>query len=304
MTGEEPRPAVRLAFERDFRVIPIEALTPLKPLRPGVKESKKYAQILASVRAIGIVEPPAVVPDKRNPGRFLLLDGHLRIEALKDLGVAEAECLISTDDEAYNYNKRINRLSPTQEHRMIARAAERGVSEERLAEALGLEVSSIRRRFRLLDGICLAASEMLRDSPAPMAAFELLRRMSPARQVEAAQLMLDQNNFSLNFAKAMLAATPDRDLVDPRRRKPSKRKQSAEQMARLERELASLQVQAKSYEDGFAIDNLHLQLSKGYVVKLLSQARIARWLRQHHPDYLEQFQAITEFRSLSSDAHP
>jgi len=30
--------------------------------------------------------------------------------------------LISTDDEAFTYNKRISRLSAVQEHRMIAKA--------------------------------------------------------------------------------------------------------------------------------------------------------------------------------------
>lgn len=41
-----------------------------------------------------------------------------------------AACLASTDDEAFTYNKRISRLAPIQEHRMILKAIERGVPEE------------------------------------------------------------------------------------------------------------------------------------------------------------------------------
>jgi ParB-like chromosome segregation protein Spo0J len=79
------------------------------------------------------------------------LDGHVRIEALKDLGLVEVECLISIDDETYTFNKRVNRLVPVQEHRMIVKAVERGVPENQIAEALGLEVTSVRRRSRMLN---------------------------------------------------------------------------------------------------------------------------------------------------------
>lgn len=56
----------------------------------------------------------------------------MRIAALKELSETEVTCLISTDDEAFTYNKHVNRLSPVQEHKMILRAIERRVPEERL----------------------------------------------------------------------------------------------------------------------------------------------------------------------------
>ena len=129
-----------------------------------------------------------VAPDPKQAGRYFLLDGHLRIEALKDLGIEKVECLVSTDDEAFTYNKRINRLAAVQEQRMVRRAIERGVPEELIAEALGLEVKSILRRSRLLDGICAEAVEVLKDSPCPMAVFDMLRRMAPARQIRGGRV--------------------------------------------------------------------------------------------------------------------
>src|SRR3546814_2166788 len=60
----------------------------------------------------------------------------------------------------------------------------------------------------------------------------------------------------ISFAKAILAATPDAQLVDPRKKKPgAEQAVSAEQIARLERELASLQAQVKSVEETYGIDN-------------------------------------------------
>ena len=161
---------------------------------------------------------------------------------------------VSTDDEAYTYNKRINRLAAVQEHRMIVRAVDRGVPAERIAEALGLDVVTIRRRFRMLDGICPDAVELLKDTACPLVVFEVLRQMAPIRQVEAAELMIGQNNFTMMFARALLAATPANQLIDPRKRKPTGRAAiTSEQMARMERELASLESQVKSVEDSYGM---------------------------------------------------
>jgi ParB-like chromosome segregation protein Spo0J len=122
--------------------------------------------------------------DPKHQGRYFLLDGHLRVEVLKDLGIAEVECLVATDDETYTYNKRINRLPPIQEHRMIQRAIDRGVPKERIAEALGLDVQTVRRRTCMLEGICANAAEILKDTPCPAGTFDVLRRMAAMRQVE------------------------------------------------------------------------------------------------------------------------
>jgi ParB-like chromosome segregation protein Spo0J len=146
----EVGPRVKLAFERESVVANVDDLVPLRMLRPGTKDTKKYLQIVRSIRAIGLVELPVITPDPNTSGRYFLLDGQLRIEALKDLGITEVECIISTDDETYTYNKKVNRIVPVQEHRMIMRAVERGVSEAQIAEALGWEITSVRRRSRML----------------------------------------------------------------------------------------------------------------------------------------------------------
>ena len=119
------------------------------------------------------------------------------------------------------------------------------------------------------------------------------------RQVEAAELMRGQNNYTVTFAKAILAATPEAQLVDSRKKKPGgERAITAEQIARLERELASLQAQVKSVEETYGIDNLHLTVTKGYIRKLLGNARVVRWLSQHRQEYLTEFQSVAEIESL------
>ncbi|MBE7183808.1 MAG: ParB N-terminal domain-containing protein [Methylobacterium mesophilicum] len=302
MIDETDQPSgVVVGFERATVVVPLGGLVATRSFRPGVKQSKKYAQILASARLIGLVEPPVVRPDAQEPSRFYLLDGHLRVEALKDLGQTEVECLISTDDEAYTYNKRINRLSAVQEHKMIVRAVELGVSEELIAEALDLKVEAIQRKFRLLDNICPQAVELLKATECPAKVFEVLRRMSNARQVEAAQLMIGQNNFSVMFAKALLMATPEIHLVDPRKKRPGGEAAiNAEQIAKMGSELANLQMQVRAVEDTYGLDNLHLTVAKGYVAKLLSNPRVVRWINTHRQEYLSEFQQVAEIETLAA----
>lgn len=299
-----PDDEVHLAFLKEGITIPMSSITPLKKLREGVHESRKYAQIVSSIKAIGIVEAPIVIPDPDHKNCYFLLDGHLRVEALKQLGTETVNCLVATDEETYTYNKRINRLPPIQEHRMIVRAVNRGVSPSTIADALGLEVASIRKRFRLLDGICEDAADILKAANCSIAVFDLLRRMSSIRQIEAAELMVGQNNFTVVFAKALLAATPDDQLVTRRTRKSNDATTngpSSQQMARMERELAALQMQIRSVEDSYGIDNLHLTVAKGYIGKLVGNNAVCKWLEKHQHDYLSEFQKISEIDTINSN---
>ena len=94
---------VRVGFNPRGVTIPIINILPVKQLKPIVKASQKYRQILSSVREVGIIEPLIVFPQNGNSGTYLLLDGHVRLQVLKDLGQTHAPCLIATDDEAYTY---------------------------------------------------------------------------------------------------------------------------------------------------------------------------------------------------------
>ena len=290
---------MRIGFEHQTRRIPIDALIPLKILRSGIKLTAKYKQIASSVAAVGLIEIPVVTTNSKQPGTYFLLDGLLRIEVLKERGETDVECLIATDDEAYTYNKEINRLAAVQEHRMIVRAIERGASEAQIAEALNMDTSSVRRRSRLLDGICLEAASVLEDKHCPLTVFSLLKKMTPIRQMEAAELMAGQNNFSAGFAKAMLAATSGDHRMALRSRASDIGNISREQIARLERELATTQQRTQCVEETYGIDNLTLTVAKTYLSKLLSRPKIVQWLNQRQPDYLTEFQAIADISSIS-----
>ncbi|WP_243698669.1 plasmid partitioning protein RepB C-terminal domain-containing protein [Paracoccus alkanivorans] len=214
----------------------------------------------------------------------------------KDLGIEKVECLISTDDEAFTYNKRISRLSPVQEHKMILRAIERGVPEEKIAKALDINPQSVRRKVRMLDGISEETVAILKDKPCPMAVFEILRKMRPLRQIEAAELLVNANNYSVAYASAILAGTPQTQLAEGSKPKHIKGI-TPEAMARMENELARLQESITSIQETYGQDHLQLTVIKSYLGKLLGNARVVRYLMQHRPEFLDEFQAIAEMTS-------
>ncbi|RQS04955.1 chromosome partitioning protein ParB [Burkholderia sp. Bp9002] len=289
---------VESGFNSEWFDVPLNVLHASKALPPRVKQSVKYAQIRSSVEVIGLVEPVVVIPHASVPGHFSILDGHLRVEVLNDLGRDRVRCLISKDDEGLTYNKRVNRLAAIQEYNMIVRVYESGVTVERLAAALGLSAGTIRDRFRMLDGICDEAIKLLSDKRVPRRVFSILRQMKPFRQIDAAHAMINLDNYSGKFALALLETTPEDQLADTVEKRPEK-SGTIEAIQRLERELAVLQADTKLLEENYGPDSLKLVVIKTYVASLLDNARVVRWLAQFRSDYLQQLQLIAEVKTLA-----
>jgi ParB-like chromosome segregation protein Spo0J len=288
---------IMLGFALDPLSVPLGQILPSRKLPEGLDTSKKFKQIRSSIAEIGLIEPLSVTPVIRQSGQHMLLDGHIRLIALRDIGYADAPCLVATDDEGYTYNNRINRLSTIQEHYMVRRAIERGVSPERLAKVLSVDVSSIIKKMNLLDGICPEATELLKDRQFSPEISRVLRKMNPTRQMECVELMVSANNLTVPYAEAMLVATPADLLVDGK--KPQKLTGvTQEQMAKMEREMANLQGQYKMVEQTYGQDVLNLVLARGYLAKLLENKPVVRYLKQRQPEVLAEFETIVQTVSL------
>jgi hypothetical protein len=285
---------LKIAFESSSLRIPVGQIEPLREVSERVKKSVKYNQIAASIKEVGIIEPPVVVRDSSDPEKFHLLDGHLRVEISKEQGINAIVCLVATDDEAFTYNKRVNRLAIIQEHKMIMTAIQKGVPEERLARALNVNISSIRSRRRLLEGICPEAADLLRDKHVPINSFHELRKLKPMRQIEAADLMVAMNRYTISYARSLVAATPDSQLVEKKQKK--LKGLTPEQIARMETESANLQREFKMIEQDYGADHLDLVLAVGYIGRLLGNAKLVRYLAQYQPEILAEFQKISELQ--------
>ena len=286
-----------LGFIPDPLTLPLDRILPSRKTPEGLHTSRKFKQIMASMEAVGLIEPLSVGKADKVTGQHVLLDGHMRLLALQQLGYADAPCLVATDDESYTYNNRINRISSIQEHHMLRRAVERGVTPDRLAKALNVDVSHIHKKVNLLDGICPEAVEMLKDLHFAANLGSVLRKMKPTRQVECIELMLTANNMTVAYAEALLAATPPHLLVSEKRpRKISG--VTAEQMVKMEREMGNIQGQLKLVEKSYGQDVLLLVLARGYLGKLIDNKAVFRFLSQRQPDVLAEFENIIQTVAL------
>ena len=290
---------VKQSFEDVPLRIAIADIQPLRLVSDAIRKTPKYAQIAASIPEVGIVEPPVVARDNTDAGKYLLLDGHLRIDVLKVMGETDVVCLVSTDDEAFTYNKRVNRIAMIQEHRMILKAVERGVSEERIAKSLNVDVNHIRRKRRLLDGICTEAAEILKDKHIALNTFTELKKMAPMRQIEAAELMVAMNKYTLSYAQSLVAATPQTQMVESDKPKRVKGL-TDEQVALMERESVNLEREFRIAEQSYGTDHLDLVLTNGYLGALLGNARVVRYLAQHQREILVEFQKLAEIESAAA----
>ena len=64
--------------------------------------------------------------------------------------------------------------------------------------------------------------------------------------------------------------------------------------------MANLQGQYRLVEQTYGQDVLRLVLARGYLVKLLENATVTRYLRQRQPEVLEQFESIVASASLDA----
>ncbi len=286
-----------LGFIPEPLTIPLDRILPSRKIPQGLYGSRKFKQIQTSIDAVGLIEPLIVGKADKTSGLHVLLDGHIRLLVLREMSFTDAPCLVAADDESYTYNNRINRLTTIQEHIMIRRAVERGVTPDRLAKALNVDISSIHRKMNLLDGICAEAAEFLKDQHFSANIGSVLRKMKPTRQVECAELMVVANKITVGYAQALLATTSSELLVSGAKSK-KLRGVTAEQMAKMEREMGNLQGQYKLIEQTYGQDVLNLVLAKGYLVKLLDNTAVLRFLRQKQPDVLAEFENIVQTVSL------
>ena len=288
---------IALGFIPEPIIMRLERLLPTRRIPEGLPISRKFKQIRSSIEEVGLIEPLIVGPPDPATGNRVVLDGHMRVYAMRELGLEEAQCLAATDDETYTYNNRVNRLSTIQEHLMLRRAVDRGVTPARLAKALEVDISHITKKLNLLDGICDEAAGLLKDQRFSPNISAVLRKMKPTRQIECTELMVSSNNVTVGYANAMLAATPEEMLVGER--KPRKiAGVSAEQMARMEKEMGNLQGRFKTIERSYGQDVLNLVLAKGYLTSMLKNEAVTRFLTQRQPEMLSEFTKIVELDAL------
>ena len=278
---------VNMGFESDVQIVSISSLIPNKLLPETVSKTAKYQQIEQSIKEVGLVEPLVVHPLADERGKYIIIDGHVRYWALKKFGASDALCLIAKDDESYTYNKRINRLSSVQEHFMIMAAIGKGVSEDKIATVLNVNISTIRQKRNLLNGICPKVVEFIKNITIPAQTIRLLRKVKPARQMEIIELLTHMGTYKADLARAIVKRTP----IELFARKPVKAKKAGLHFE-VEHDIDSLIKETNRVKEKSGGNLVKLVAIGGYLSRLLDNKRIRDYISRNFPNELQQLDEV------------
>ncbi len=245
------------------------------------------------MQEVGIIKPPIVFPNKGDKDTYLMLDGHIRLEIAKSLKFESLFCLVATDDEAFTYNHKVNQLQPIQEHFMVLRAIKNGVSEERIAKTLNVNVDTIKQKRDLLAGICPEAVDLLRERKASAGAIREMKQVKPMRQIEMAEVMIASNNYTAAYAKCLVLASSPDQVLEPSQQTAPEGMEDLD-VARLQREMNNMEHEFNLVQEEYGRNMLHLVVVVGYLRSLLNNAAVVRFLSQAGPTMLAEFQHIMD----------
>ena len=145
--------------------------------------------------------------------------------------------------------------------------------------------------MNLLNGIHEQAAELLKDKSISPQAIRLLKRVNGMRQIEIAETMVTANNFFAGYAEALVLGTAKDQLVNPG--EPKKKKgMSAEDIARMESEMESLERDLKTASDSYTENMFTLQTAQTYIKNLLKNAKVVPYLDANHAEIYSEFETI------------
>ena len=102
---------VSLGFLPKVIEVQLDNLLPLKTFAATITSSTKFKQVVASIKELGLIEPLIVGPLERKTNKHPLLDGHLRLAAMRELGIASAACLAASNTSSVSSSRYLMRTA-------------------------------------------------------------------------------------------------------------------------------------------------------------------------------------------------
>jgi len=156
-------------------------------MRQSKSSPQADALMLATIKAVGIVQPPVVAPETDGGNGYIIDAGHRRVRLAIAAGLEEIEILVAdaaNDNGAMRSmveNSVREALNPVDQWRGIERLVALGWTEEAIAVALALPVRQI-RKLRLLANVLPAMLEQMALGDMP--SEQQLRVIAAAGQLD------------------------------------------------------------------------------------------------------------------------
>lgn len=259
----------------------------LRPLRERKITKREYDRIVASIKAVGLIEPLVIYPEGEN---YVILDGAQRYRALLELGVKVVPCVLGKQREAFSSNRMVNRVSPIQEHRMIEKSLGE-VDEASIAAALGISGLGHRLKKTLLKQLHPDVAEAFDAGKISRVCAREFTHVKPQRQKEILQAMESYKDYTTTFARTLVVKTPPHQREN-RGRKHNPWDKTAQRKNDLLRKLAEAEQKHDFYSQlykQYTVDLLRLAI---YARSLLTNVRLREYLDRHQPEIVTRFEDI------------
>ncbi len=208
------------------RRIDVRSLEP-NPFQPrGPIDADSLAELAASIRAQGVLQPLLVRPAADEPARFQIVAGERRWRAARLAGLSEVPCLVRTLSDAQTSaaalveNLQRDDLNAIEEAEGFRRLqSEFGMTQDSLAHAIGKSRSHVANTVRLLNLPDAVQHEVRCGSLSAGHARALLAHPEPARaalSVIARGLNVRQTEAMITAAQHPPASAVGRDDADSR----------------------------------------------------------------------------------------
>jgi sugar-specific transcriptional regulator TrmB len=102
--------------------------------------------------------------------------------------------------------------------------------------------------------------------------------------------MVSANNFTKVYAEALVLGTPKDELVNPEVPK-KKQGMTREQIAKMELEMETIERDLKAVEKSYGENMLSLTVIRGYIKRLLENAKVVKFLTGNHREILSEFES-------------
>ena len=264
--------------------IPIVKLVPRKDGKATAKQRKR---IEASLRAVGLIEPLIVYPQGDN---YEILDGCIRYNIFLDMGIESLPCIIWHEREAFTANRMVNRLSSSQEMRMLRKSLGE-LDEKTIANALGMAGIAHRLNASLIKKLDPTVAKAFDAGKLTLQCAKELTHVKPERQAEILKLMESCNDYGVTFARGLVLKTP----VSKRSKRNVDKTpwtQADEKKNDLLKKLQEAEQQQDFYSGLYRQYTTNLLKLVIYVRSLLANEKVKAYLQEHHAQELEAFEEI------------
>jgi hypothetical protein len=156
-----------------------------------IHDGKERRQLIGSVAEVGQQVPVVVIRDAE---RFVLIDGYLRVEALRrlhrDTAMATTWTLSEVEALLHHRQLEMTKRAAIEDAWLLRRLREHGLTMDELARRMCRSKSWVSRRLGLLDALATSAQEAVRaGSVPPHAAMKYLVPLARTNKRQCEQLI-------------------------------------------------------------------------------------------------------------------